>query len=103
MLQTLTTWVNKVLKDTDAESVVDLRKCVGDGVTLVKLAEKTCKCMHVQEVIKCCTLMLNYLVDITNFQMIIFRLRSHLLNLKVLPPHSEIICLLVFLFATQIV
>lgn len=51
MLQTLTTWVNKVLKDTDAESVVDLRKCVGDGVTLVKLAEKTCKCMHVQEVV----------------------------------------------------
>lgn len=46
MLQTLTTWVNKVLKDTDAESVVDLRKCVGDGVTLVKLAEKTCKCMY---------------------------------------------------------
>nr|XP_034325839.1 neuron navigator 3 isoform X4 [Crassostrea gigas] len=40
--ETLTTWVNKVLKDTDAESVVDLRKCVGDGVTLVKLAEKTC-------------------------------------------------------------
>lgn len=51
MLQTLTTWVNKVLKDIDAESVVDLRKCVGDGVTLVKLAEKTCKCMHVQEVV----------------------------------------------------
>lgn len=47
--------------------------------------------------------MLNYLVYITSFQMIIFRLRSHLLNLKVLPPHSEIICLLVFLFATQIV
>lgn len=47
--------------------------------------------------------MLNYLVYIANFQMIIFRLRSHLLNLKVLPPHSEIICLLVILFATQIV
>ncbi|XP_056021249.1 neuron navigator 3-like isoform X2 [Ostrea edulis] len=40
--ETLTTWLNNILKDLGSEPVVDLRKCVGDGVTLVKLAEKTC-------------------------------------------------------------
>ncbi|XP_062595526.1 uncharacterized protein LOC134256867 isoform X2 [Saccostrea cucullata] len=40
--ESLTTWVNKVLKDSGSEPVVDLRKSVGDGVTLVQLAEKTC-------------------------------------------------------------
>ncbi|XP_061172751.1 uncharacterized protein LOC133182058 isoform X2 [Saccostrea echinata] len=40
--ESLTTWVNKILKDSGTEPVVDLRKCVGDGVTLVQLAEKTC-------------------------------------------------------------
>lgn len=39
--------MNKVFKDIDVEFVVDFRKCVGDGVILVKLVEKICKCMYV--------------------------------------------------------